>query len=304
VLIAIAVASFLGLFALNLPFPVVIAFAGLAGWIASRVRPELFVAKQSATGANETPPLIADSALHGVGPSWRRAARIVTIGGLLWAAPVILAAATLGRSHAIVDEGLFFSGTAVVTFGGAYAVLSFVAQRAVNVYHWLLPGEMINGLALAETTPGPLIMVVQFVAFLGAFRNPGSLNPWVAAIVGSSLAVWVTFVPCFIFVFLGAPHIEGLRHNRRLSAALTGITAAVVGVIANLSIYFSVHTLFERTRTYQRAPLHVTLPVWNSVSPRAVFVTALAFALVFRAKLPVLRVLGLCAAVGAALHFL
>jgi chromate transporter len=304
VLIAIAVASFLALFALNLPFPVVIAFAGLAGWVASRVRPELFVAKQSATAANETPPLIADSALHGVGPSWRRAARIVTIGGLLWAAPVILAAATLGRSHAIVDEGLFFSGTAVVTFGGAYAVLSFVAQRAVNVYHWLLPGEMINGLALAETTPGPLIMVVQFVAFLGAFRNPGSLNPWVAAIVGSSLAVWVTFVPCFIFVFLGAPHIEGLRHNRRLSAALTGITAAVVGVIANLSIYFSVHTLFERTRTYQRAPLHVTLPVWNSVSPRAVFVTALAFALVFRAKLPVLRVLGICAAVGAALHFL
>jgi chromate transporter len=152
----------------------------------------------------------------------------------------------------MIADGLFFSGTAVVTFGGAYAVLSFVAQRAVTVFHWLLPGEMVHGLALAETTPGPLIMVVQFVAFLGAFRNPGTLNPWVAAVIGSTLAVWVTFVPCFLFVFLGAPHIEGLRHNTKLSAALTGITAAVVGVIANLSIYFSIHTLFSRTHTYDR----------------------------------------------------
>jgi chromate transporter len=304
VLVVIAVTSFLALFAFNVPFPVVIGVAGLTGWLASRARPELFIANPTPKQEGRATPLIPDDALHGVRPSWRRAARIIAIGGLLWAAPVVVAAFTLGRAHAIVVEGLFFSGTAVVTFGGAYAVLSFVAQRAVNVYRWLLPGEMLNGLALAETTPGPLIMVVQFVAFLGAFRNPGSLNPWVAAIIGSSLAVWVTFVPCFLFVFLGAPHIEGLRHNRKLSAALTGVTAAVVGVIANLSVYFSVHTLFERTRTYQSSLLHVTLPVPSSVKPSAVFVTLLAFVLVFRLKLSVLKVLGLCAVVGATLSLL
>jgi chromate transporter len=202
----------------------------------------------------------------------------------------------------LVDQGLFFGATAVVTFGGAYAVLSFVAQRAVNVYHWLLPGEMVNGLALAETTPGPLIMVVQFVGFMGAFRDPGSLDPWVAAVLGATLVVWVTFVPCFLFVFVGAPHIEGLRDNRKLSAALIGITAAVVGVIANLSIFFSVHTLFSRTRTHDWGPVHIVGPDWATLSPRAVFVTALAFVLVFRFKLGVLRVLGTCAVVGAAIH--
>jgi chromate transporter len=201
-----------------------------------------------------------------------------------------------------VDEGLFFSGTAVVTFGGAYAVLSFVAQRAVNVYHWLLPGEMVNGLALAETTPGPLIMVVQFVGFLGAFRNPGNLNPWVAGVLGATLVVWVTFVPCFLFVFLGAPHIEKLRDSQKLSAALAGVTAAVVGVIANLSIYFSIHTLFAQTQRQVWGPVRVTPPVWSTISVRAALVTLLAFVLVFRFKLGVLRVLGICAAVGASIY--
>ncbi len=304
VLVSIAVVAFLALFFFNLPFPIVVASAGFVGWITSRVRPDIFVAKPSATAAAGPPPLIADDALHGERPSFRRALRIVVIGAVLWAGPIGLAAVVFGRSHAIVDEGLFFSGTAVVTFGGAYAVLSFVAQRAVNVYHWLLPGEMINGLALAETTPGPLIMVIQFVAFLGAFRNPGSINPWVAAVVGSTLAVWVTFVPCFLFVFLGAPHIERLRHNVRLSAALTGITAAVVGVIANLSIYFSIHTLFARTHTYNSRVLHFTLPRWSTLNLRALFVTALAFVLVFRFKLGVLKVLGICAVVGAGLYLI
>ena len=301
-LVGIAVAAFVALFVLNLAFPIVVAAAGLSGWVANRIRPDLFAAKASAVTDNAPAPLIADDALHGERPSLRRAIRLLVIGAILWAGPVAVAAIVLGRSHAIVDEGLFFSGTAVVTFGGAYAVLSFVAQRAVNVYHWLLPGEMVNGLALAETTPGPLIMVVQFVAFLGAYRNPGSLNPWVAALLGSTLAVWVTFVPCFLFVFLGAPHIEGLRHNKKLSAALTGITAAVVGVIANLSIYFSIHTLFSRTHTYDHGPIHLTAPSWSTISPRAVSVTVLAFILVFRSKLPVLRVLGICAVVGAGLY--
>ncbi len=302
ILVGIAVAAFVALFVFNLAFPIVVALAGFCGWVGNRVRPDLFAAKSGSAASAGPDPLVSDDALHGERPSLRRAVRIIGIGGVLWATPVLIAAITLGRSHTVVDEGLFFSGTAVVTFGGAYAVLSFVAQRAVNVYHWLLPGEMVNGLALAETTPGPLIMVVQFVAFLGAFRNPGTLNPWVAALVGSTLAVWVTFVPCFLFVFLGAPHIERLRHNASLSSALTGITAAVVGVIANLSLYFSIHTLFSRTRVVERGLVHITVPDWSSISPRAVFVTALAFALVFRFKLSVLRVLAICGAVGAALY--
>ncbi len=302
VLIGIAIGAFIALFVFELAFPIVIAAAAAIGYTASRVRAELFAAKPTAAGRDNPPPLIADDALHGERPSLARAVKIIAVGGILWATPVVAAAVFFGRSHVFVEQGLFFSGTAVVTFGGAYAVLSFVAQRAVNVYHWLLPGEMVNGLALAETTPGPLIMVVQFVGFLGAYRNPGDLNPWVAGVVGATLVVWVTFVPCFLFVFLGAPHIEGLRHNQKLTAALAGITAAVVGVIANLSIYFSIHTLFADTQQHDWGPVHLTGPVWSTLSPRAVFVTALAFGLVFRYKLSVLRVLGTCAVVGAAIY--
>lgn len=301
-LVGIAVGAFLALFVFDVAFPSVIAGAGLAGYLAGRARPDLFAARTEDGAESGPAPLIADDALHGERTSVRRAAKIMTIGLTLWAAPVIAAAALLGGDHVFVDQGLFFSGTAVVTFGGAYAVLSFVAQRAVEVYGWLQPGEMVNGLALAETTPGPLIMVVQFVGFLGAYRNPGDLDPWVAGIIGATLVVWVTFVPCFLFVFLGAPHIEGLRHNTSLSAALTGITAAVVGVIANLSMFFSIHTLFTDTRTHDWGPIDITGPVWSTISPQAVAVTVLAFVLVFRYKLGVLRVLGICAAVGAGLH--
>ena len=166
----------------------------------------------------------------------------------MWGVPVRRVALLTGAGSVFTQQGLFFSGTAVVTFGGAYAVLAYVAQQAVQVYGWLAPGEMVRGLALAETTPGPLIMVVQFVAFLGAYRDPGDLDPWVAAVLASLLVTWVTFVPSFLFVLLGAPYMERLRGNRSLSAALTGITAAVVGVIANLGLYFAVHTLFAETQ--------------------------------------------------------
>lgn len=300
-LIGLAAAAFIALFVFNVPFPIVVAAAGFAGYLAGRARPDLFTPKPDNAAAGPA-PLIADDALHGERPSVGRATRILVIGLTLWATPIIAAAALLGGDHVFVDQGLFFSGTAVVTFGGAYAVLSYVAQRAVEVYGWLQPGEMVNGLALAETTPGPLIMVVQFVGFLGAYRNPGDLDPWVAGIIGATLVVWVTFVPCFLFVFLGAPHIEGLRHNTTLSAALTGITAAVVGVIANLSVFFSIHTLFTETRTHDWGPIDITGPVWSTISVQAVAVTALAFLLVFRYKLSVLRVLGICAVVGAGLY--
>ena len=170
--------------------------------------------------------------------------RVLLTGLLVWGLPVAAVALLTGAGSVFTQQGLFFSGAAVVTFGGAYAVLAYVAQQAVQVYGWLAPGEMVRGLALAETTPGPLIMVVQFVAFLGAYRDPGALDPWVAAVLASLLVTWVTFVPSFLFVLLGAPYMERLRGNRSLSAALTGITAAVVGVIANLGVDFAVHTLF------------------------------------------------------------
>jgi chromate transporter len=318
VLIGIAVASFSALFLANIAFPFVIAaaaaFGGLSGtfWRATtqfppsaaqpRLDPVASVQVRGVEGKVSVTPLIADHALHGEQPSLRRAGRLLVVCGLLWAGPVVLSALTLGSSHLVVKQGLFFSGTAVVTFGGAYAVLAFVAQRAVNLFGWLSPGEMINGLALAETTPGPLIMVVQFVAFLGAFRNPGSLNPWVAALLGSTLTVWVTFVPCFLFVFLGAPHVERLRTNTRLASALSSVTAAVVGVMANLALYFAINVLFDRTRTYKDWPLSLSYPVVSSIDARAVIVAALAFVLVFILKWPVLKVLGTCAAIGAVLH--
>jgi chromate transporter len=179
-----------------------------------------------------------------------------------------------------------------------------VAQRAVNVFQWLMPGEMVNGLALAETTPGPLIMVVQFVGFLGAFRNPGDLNPWVAAIAGSTLVVWVTFVPCFLFVFLGAPHVEGLRKNRAISGGLTAVTAAVVGVIANLSVYFALHTLFEKTHRYSYGIIETTLPNWETLNIRSGLLTVLAGLLVFKYKRSTVQVMIICAIVGGAAYLL
>jgi chromate transporter len=168
----------------------------------------------------------------------------------------------------------------------------------VEVYGWLAPGEMVRGLALAETTPGPLIMVVQFVAFLGAYRNPGTLDPWVAAFAGALLTTWVTFVPCFLFIFLGAPYVERLRGNRRLSAALTAITAAVVGVIANLALFFAVHTLFDDTVHVTGGPLDLELPGLASVDPLAVAIAGAAAVMVFRLRWSVVRTLGACGALG------
>ncbi|MEW6472815.1 MAG: chromate efflux transporter [Actinomycetota bacterium] len=306
-LIAIALAAFVALALFRLPFPVVVAGAGLIGFVGDRFWPARFHSAghggPAADGA--APPVISDDALHGASPSWRRAVVVLAVGLVVWAAPIVLFAVLTGRGSVFVDQGLFFSGTAVVTFGGAYAVLAYVAQRAVYTYGWLAPGEMVRGLGMAETTPGPLIQVVQFVAFMGAYRDPGSLDPWVAAVLGATLVTWVTFVPCFLWIFLGAPYIEALRGNARLSAALTAITAAVAGVIANLAVFFAVHTVFgavDDGRHYGWIQLDV--PDWSTVSPRAVAVSALALWLMFRQKMSVLSTLGICAAVGSSLHLL
>lgn len=296
-LVGLAVASFVALAFFAVPFPAVVAAAGLVGWLLGRRVPTLATPKVAP--ADDGPaPLVSDDALHTERPSGRRAAVVLVVGLALWFAPVVAAAVAFGRTSIFVDQGLFFSGAALVTFGGAYAVLAYVAQQAVEVYGWLAPGEMVRGLALAETTPGPLIMVVQFVAFIGAYRHPGPLEPWLAAVIAALITTWVTFVPCFLFILLGAPYVERLRGNRALSTALAGITAAVVGVIASLAVFFALHTLFDETTRITAWSLDLELPVLGSVQWDALAITALGCVLVFGRRWSVLRTLGACALAG------
>jgi chromate transporter len=298
-LVVLAVASFLALAVFGVPFPVVVALAGLTGWALGRWRPSALPAKKAAEGPDAGPaPVIPDDVLHHEAPTSRRTLRVLVVGLLVWGLPIAAVALLTGAGSVFTEQGLFFSGAAVVTFGGAYAVLAYVAQQAVEVYGWLAPREMVRGLALAETTPGPLIMVVQFVAFLGAYRDPGTLDPWVAAVLASLLVTWVTFVPSFLFVLLGAPYMERLRGNRSLSAALAGITAAVVGVIANLGVYFAVHTLFNDTVDVNSGPLSLELPDLTTLRPVPLVIALVAAVLLFRVKWSVLRTLGVCALLG------
>lgn len=296
-LVAVAVTAFLALTFFAVPFPLVVVAGAIAGWGIGRAVPGLTKARPRADDDGPA-PLINDDALHAERPSRRRSALILVVGLALWWTPVAAFALLTGRDSVFVEQGLFFSGAAVVTFGGAYAVLAYVAQQAVQVYGWLAPGEMVRGLALAETTPGPLIMVVQFVAFVGAYRDPGSLDPWVAAVLASLLVTWVTFVPCFIFILLGAPYVERLRGNQGLASALAGITAAVVGVIASLAVFFAVHTLFDETRRISSGPWAFDLPVLASVQWSAVVITALGCVLIFVREWGVLRTLGACTVAG------
>jgi chromate transporter len=297
-LLGIAVAAFLALAVFAVPFPIVVAAAALAGWLLGRHHGPLRAAAATDSGDGDQRPLIADDALHHEQPSARRTVHILAVGLPLWAAPIVAAIAFTGTGSVFTTQGLFFSGAALVTFGGAYAVLAYVAQRAVEVYGWLSAGDMVRGLALAETTPGPLIMVVQFVAFLGAYHQPGGLNPWLAGVLASLLTVWATFVPCFLFIFLGAPYVERLRGNRSLSAALTGITAAVVGVVANLAVYFAIHTLFAATQAVAWGPIRLDLPEPGTIRWVPVAIGAIAGVLVFRLRWSVLRTLGACAVLG------
>jgi chromate transporter len=278
----------------------VIAGSAVAGWALGRWSPTMAHAANGDGDDDAPAPLIADDALHAERPSRRHAARVLAVGLVAWGVPLAAVAALTGRHSVFTEQGLFFSGAALVTFGGAYAVLAYVAQKAVEVYGWLGPGEMVRGLALAESTPGPLIMVVQFVAFVGAYRDPGSLNPWVAAVLAALLTTWVTFVPCFVFIFVGAPYVERLRGNAALSAALTGITAAVVGVIANLAVFFAVHTLFSGVTSADLGPAHLTLPDLGTARPVGFAILGVAAVLLFWRGWSVLRTLGVCALLGLA----
>jgi chromate transporter len=298
-LVTLAVAAFVALSIFKTPFPVVVGIAAAVGWALGRWAPHTMRGSKHPTAGPDGPtPLISDEALHTERPNRTHSLKVIGIGLIAWTVPVGVVLAVAGRDSIFAGQALFFTGAALVTFGGAYAVLAYVAQQAVQVYGWLTPGEMITGLALAETTPGPLIMVVQFVAFVGAYNDPGSLNPWVAAVVASLLTTWVTFVPCFVFVFVGAPYVERLRGNHALSAALTGIMAAVVGVIANLAIYFAIHTLFREVSAVTWGPVDLQVPHLDSLKPLSLAVAAFAALLLFRAKWSVLRTLGACALVG------
>jgi chromate transporter len=300
-LVIVAAAAFVALSIFAVPFPLVIAVAAAIGWALDRWAPHTMTASGAHGGDDDgPPPLIPDDALHAESPSRTHALKVVLVGLLAWAIPVGAVMVLTARNSIFTDQALFFTGAALVTFGGAYAVLAYVAQKAVEVYGWLAPGEMVTGLALAETTPGPLIMVVQFVAFVGAYRDPGDLNPWVAAVLASLLVTWVTFVPCFVFVFVGAPYVERLRGNQAISAALTGIMAAVVGVIANLAIFFAVHTLFREVHLVEWGPVHLQVPDLETLRPLSLAVALLAEYLLLGRKWSVLRTLGICALIGLA----
>jgi len=305
-LIGFAVAAFAALFLFNIPFPFVVIAAGIAGLVGGHFRPDAFEHRTRDTEDPDTPaPLIADDALHGAPRSGRRSARVLAFGLAIWGVPIVVLAVWQGTNSTLFEQAVFFSITAMVTFGGAYAVLAYIGQRAVTTYGWLLPGEMATALALAETTPGPLIQLVQFVGFMGAFRNPGALDPWVAGLIATVVVVWVTYVPCFLWIFLGAPYIEGLRHNRRLTHALTGVTASVVGVIANLAAYFALHTLFTEVQDGRDlGPLKMTVPVWSTLEWQAVTIAVGATVLLYRFKASVARTVCIAGVGGGLLYFI
>lgn len=294
VLWSMAGLSFVAIFLLQAPFPLIVAIAAGVGWLGGRWRPDLFLPGRKDDGGDEEPmPAHAR-------PRPGRLLRVLALGLLLWFGPIALLLWALGPQHVFVQESLFFSKMAVVTFGGAYAVLAYMAQQAVAHYGWLAPGEMIQGLALAETTPGPLILVLSYVGFLGAWRDPGTLDPLVAGLIGATLSTWVSFVPCFLWIFLGAPYIEQLRGHRGLSAALTGITAAVVGVILNLSVWFALHVLFGTVGDQRLGLLHLPWPDPASLDPWALALGAAAMLALLRFHIGLLKVLLACAAGGLA----
>jgi chromate transporter len=307
---AVAVAAFVALFAFDVPFPLVVLTAGLLGFTGTRLGWSAFSAGGGGHGAGGGPALAdADSLLGEAMPAHARpsTAWSFRIGGVLlglWLLPVLAIRVASGDdpASAFADIAVFFSKMAVVTFGGAYAVLTYVAQQAVEHYGWLTAPEMMDGLGMAETTPGPLIMVNQFVGFLAAYRNPGVFPPLMAGVLGSVLTVWVTFVPCFLWIFLGAPYVETLRSNRALSGALATITASVVGVIANLAVWFGLHVLFGEVRVVAGLGATLDVPVLASANVASMVLFAGASLAIFVAKKDVLKVLAMTALAGVLLH--
>jgi len=303
----LAILSFAAIFAFDAPFPLIVLTAGLIGFLGARTGLPAFAptgGHGSAGGVHidDAETLLGEEMISLPAALRRDALRAGAVALVLWLAPVAILVFTFGSGNIFADIAIFFSKMAVVTFGGAYAVLAYVAQEAVGTYGWLRPGEMLDGLGMAETTPGPLIMVLQFVGFLGAFREAGWDNALLAGTLGGLLTTWVTFAPCFAFIFLGAPYMEGLRTNRALSAALTAVTASVVGVILNLAIWFAIHVIWREVQRIEVGPLSMELPVLGSIDWIAAGLSALALVAVFRLRLGMTTVLTGAAVLGIGLY--
>ena len=303
IMIALAAIAFTGIFFFGVPFPVIIIAAGIIGYLGAKAgRSEFDAVAHGGGKAAAVDSMLGDELPDHVRPSVPRALRVSAVWLLLWLVPVAALLIAFGQSNVFSQIALFFSKMAMVTFGGAYAVLVYVAQQAVEHYHWVQPREMLDGLGMAETTPGPLIMVLQFVGFMAAFRDPGTLSPMLAGTLGGLLATWVTFTPCFLWIFLGAPFVERLRGNKALAGALGAITAAVVGVILNLSIWFAVHTVFRQTTPVRSFGLSFDLPVWSSLDLPALLLAVAAATAIFRFNAGMLTVLGGSCAAGVLLR--
>lgn len=305
--VALAAIAFIGIFFFEAPFPVIVLGAGLIGVLLAQKWPAAFgggAPKKGEIGDDALiDRLLARGELRHTAPNTGRALRTLAVCLFLWWAPVAACVALLGRDHVLVAEGLYFSKAAVMTFGGAYAVLAYMAQAAVETYGWLSAGQMLDGLGLAETTPGPLILVTQFVGFLGAFHHPSPFSPISAGTLGAAMTTWVTFVPCFLWIFMGAPYVEALRNNRRLKGALSAITAAVVGVILNLSLWFALHVLFARVDERRFGPIFLQIPEMATVRPLSVLIAVAAMIAAFRFKVGMVWLLSVSAAIGVIAHF-
>ena len=305
-MIGLAAVAFIAIFFFNVPFPIIIIAAGVIGYIGAKTgRPEFAAVEHG--GAKKTAAvdsMLGDELPDHIRPTVPRALKVSAVWLLLWLVPVFTPLIAFGQANVFSQIAIFFSKMAMVTFGGAYAVLAYVAQQAVEHYHWVDPREMLDGLGMAETTPGPLIMVLQFVGFMAAFRDPGTLSPMLAGTLGGLLATWVTFTPCFLWIFLGAPFIETMRGNKGLAGALSAITAAVVGVILNLSIWFALHTVFSKTVPVRSFGLSFDAPVWSSIDIAALALAVAAATAIFRFNVGMLVVLAGSCAAGVALRLI
>ncbi len=308
VMIGVATLAFIGIFFCAVPFPIIIIgaatlglAAGFAGLGDFQIKPGHASGSKHAIGDDS---LLGDASPGRARPAVAASLRVAAVWLVLWLAPVAAIVAIFGPSNVYSEIAIFFSKMAVVSFGGAYAVLAYVAQQAVNTYGWLAPGEMLDGLGMAETTPGPLIMVLQFVGFMAAYRHAGALSPMLAGTLGGLLATWVTFTPCFLWIFLGAPFIEVLRDNKALNAALSAVTAAVVGVVLNLAVWFAIHVVFRETFPIHAFPFAFDAPNAASVDPWALLLSAAACVAIFVFSLGMISALIACCAAGMALYAL
>jgi chromate transporter len=302
VMVAVATLAFVAIFFFDVPFPLIVVGAGLIGFTGGVLAPRAFGGGRppEADERDDHGYVITDEVAASVRPSARRSLVTLVVWGGVWLVPLAAIVAVSGSDSVFAQIGSFFATAAVVTFGGAYAVLAYVAQQAVETYGWLAPGEMLDGLGMAETTPGPLIQVVQFVGFMGAYRFAEGMHPITAGVLGSVLTTWMTFAPCFLWIFLGAPYIEVLRGNRRLTTALSAITAAVVGVVLNLAAWFGLHVVFAEVDEVRTAGLRLYVPDLATLDAAALAVTLGAFVALFRFRLGMLPTLGTSAAIGFA----